>query len=159
MKGSPSEQMQPIIYHPGIMALAAHRPHKRPFNHHFPGGNMRTLCRRSPAAALAAGVSMYHRLLLWHLRVAALLQHAGGPGDQRDLPHLRVHHPLLVHAAPAGRPHQQGRVRAVLGRGAALDRLQLPRLWRLGPCAHRQPGRRRAVRAKAAASVYRGAEL
>ena len=37
------------------------------------------------------------------LGLAALLLHAGGAGHLGHLPHLRLHDPLLVHAAPAGR--------------------------------------------------------
>ena len=44
-----------------------------------------------------------------------------GTGDLCDLPDMRLHDSLLVHATPAGRQSQQSRVLAAVGADPALD--------------------------------------
>ena len=85
---------------------------------------------------MAGGLSLHRGLLLWHLSLAALLLHAGGAGHLSHLPHLRLHNTLLVHAAPAGRAHVEGRVLAAVGSHPALPGLQHGGLWVLsvGTC-------------------------
>ena len=135
---------------PPSPSMSAHQALKWPFS------ASRLLRRRSQAPPVAGGIRLHCGVLVWDLRHAAVLLDARGPGDLRDLPHMRLHHPLLVHAAPAGRQSQQSGVLAAVDAHPSLHSVQPCGLGILRVGAGQQPGRRGALTSAAHAARQHG---